>query len=219
MLAKWFLVVALFGGMVRSVPAMETRPAQAGSVQVSIRGTLSLTGTVVFGQDADIGCLPPPAWIVDAGGQQFHLNLGKFHKKANQLIGQQIIVRGRLDLDTVTVTELEEPRDDAILHFVRVSIEGDLVRETHGVIPRIGEPWEQIIWRVRCGGTVYTLSFADEKVEAEALKLVGKKVVISGTMKDGSVHVENVTRVLDREDRLPWFKNPRVPLAQPDFPC
>jgi hypothetical protein len=189
MLAKWFLAVALFGGMVSSVPAVETRPAQAGSVQIAIRGKLSLIAPIT---NKDIRWAPQPQWFVDAGGQLFRVNLGKFHEQAAKLIGQQVIVRGQLDGDTVTVAGLEEPRDDALLHFVRVSIEGDLAREVDGVIPRIGEPWEQIVWRVRCGGTVYTLSFADAKVEAEALKLVGKKVVISGTLKDGNVHVDSI---------------------------
>jgi hypothetical protein len=211
MMTKWILTAALFCGITASVPASAapTEPLAAAPVRIEIRGLLTVIGPVnTRPNDIDPHfhiCFPPlREYVIEANGQRFNLNMGRFQGKADGLNGNLVIVTGTLDLDTVTVTSLEEPRDESLRQYIRVTIEGQLQREEIQACDPRGQTFA--MWRVYSGKVSYTLSFANNKVEAVARTLAGKNVVLTGSFKDAIVQVDDVNEPI--EDIDPWFNLP-----------
>ncbi len=192
MSTKWVLAALVCGITVSAVPAAPAKPKDA-PIRVEFRGRLSVTSPHRVPADKDDPifhlCFPPfREYALDVHGQRFNLNIGRFGTQADKLNGQLVIVTGTLDLDTVTVTDLKQPLDEALTQYARVTIEGDLI-----LIPRDFPPYGVNTWCISSGKVNFTLAFADPRVEANAAKLVGKKVVLTGTLKHGLVQVEKVS--------------------------
>jgi len=195
MLAKWFLA-AVFAGLVASIPtpAEAQMKAKAAPVKVTIRGTVVIVGPQapppVKDDPVVHGCLPPlREYYVEANGQRYLLTGWRFRGTLDDLKGQQVIVTGTLELDTVAVTDVTQPIDDALIEYVKVNIEGTLERDCG-------------VWRVRVGEMTYQLAFVSDPIEAQAVELTGNPVFLTGRLKDGVVTVTDVSPVFLH--LLPW---------------
>jgi hypothetical protein len=67
-----------------------------------------------------------------------------------------------------------------------------------------------VLWQVRAGGRDFTLVFEDAKVAAQAEKLVGLPVVVTGNFKNGRISVTSVG-----PDVIPCPLLPRPVLPEP----
>jgi hypothetical protein len=199
MMAKWLTAAVLFGGLAAAVPASEKpfqpiAPASA-SVRFEIRGRLHVT--VLEDEGIADGRRPilRRYYEIEADGQKFVLDVGAFRGQANDLDGQLVIVtgtpvQGPADESLIRVTGITVPKDDALIKYVRVTVEGQLERlEIPTCDPKGGAI---VLWQVRTGGRDFTLVFEDAKVAAQAEKLVGLPVVLTGNFKNGRISVTSV---------------------------
>jgi hypothetical protein len=204
-MSKWILAAVLFAGVVTAAPA-DVRPVEPKNapVKVEIRGRLSIIDPIIEQKEGFIhGCLQPRMFFIDADGQRFNLNIGRFGQEAQKFNGQFVVITGTLDLDTVTVTGLTVPLDEALIQYVKVTIEGHL-----SITPRDFPPYDLKHWHIQSGKATYTLAFSHPKVEADATHLMGMKVVLKGRLKNGVVTVEEVSGVGI------WELAPRMPFEQ-----
>jgi hypothetical protein len=203
MMAKWLLAAALVGGLTATVSAEQTRPIPQlvkPSVKVELRGRLQVLYPPVAG-DVDGRCLPPIQYAMLVDGQRIPLRINGFANKASDLDGMHVIVTGDLSLDTVSVTDMRQPIDDALIPYVRYTVVGALEREVFFSIPRHGDVMVQELWQIRVNGRTFQLDFSAPRVKADAEKLIGHPVVLEGTFKDGRITVQSVRPVYEPKPR------------------
>jgi hypothetical protein len=187
MMAKWLVAAALCGGLTATVPASPVAPRTEPAVKVEIRGRLHVLGSKSDGS-GDGRCLPPSrTYEIEARGQRFYLNIWRFAAEADELDGTLVIVAGTLDLDTVNVTGLTVPKDEALRQYVRVTVEGQL-----RAIPREFPPYDQTMWHIQAGGRSFSVRFANARVEAQAAGIQGLAVILTGDLEDGQILVHSL---------------------------
>jgi hypothetical protein len=202
MLTKWFLAATLFCCITLTATAAP-QPKDA-PILVELRGKLVITGPQLMQnplkEPAIQSCLPPLwEYALEVRGRRFHLLFSRSAAPDQKLNGQVVIVKGTLDLDTVNVADLSEPKDDAPIQFAHATVTGTLEHEIEQVFLRCGQPYNAVVWRVRSGEVTFTLQFPNAELEAKARELVGKKVVVSGGLQDGTINVRTVAPVsIDR---------------------
>jgi hypothetical protein len=197
MMANWLLAAALYGSLTTTVPAEPLLHRTEPPVQVEIRGRLQVL-------HPRTGLDLPFQYAIEADGQRFHLGRNGILDKAIALDGQLVIVTGVLDFNTVQVTDLRQPKDDALLQHVRVRVTGTLEHDLSFSIPRRGDVMLFETWRVRVGERTYELDIADARVKAEAEKLIGQPVVLEGKLHGDRITVGSIAPVYQKpDDRLP----------------
>jgi hypothetical protein len=194
---KWILAAVLFCGISATVQA-EVAPgeAMAPQGQITVRGILKAiylerspfekvekAGDIRFP-------LERPQYVIESNGERFILDLGRCGPDAEKFVGQLVIVTGTFVGDTISVGSIELPQDKSLIQYVKVTLEGQLQREEMFTCDPRGGSF--VRWHIQIDKVDYTLTFADPKVEAAAKKLLGKPVVLTGTLKDGSVAVNDV---------------------------
>jgi hypothetical protein len=193
MMAKWLLTAALFSGLTATLSAATPPAQQMAPVCVDIFGRLHVKGVRDDGSN-DGRCLPPPrTYEIEADGQRFNINIGRFADQADRMDGQLVLVTGTLNLDTVNVRGLfQEHRETrpALRQYVRVTIEGQL-----SVVPRDFPPYDSfggVLWSIQSGNQTFGVRFADAKVEVEAARVKGSTVIITGELKGGHIVIDTV---------------------------
>lgn len=186
MLTKWFLAAALVTSITLTATAAPP-PGKDAPVRVELRGKLIITGPKLM-PDVQKGerthACRPPLWeyALEVNGHRYHLSFVGANVPDQKLNGRLVIVSGTLDLDTVRVTEMVEPTDDALIQFARVTIEGTLECEQG----------DEVVWRVRAGNVTYTLHISGTRPLERARALLGKKVVIKGSLNNGAVSLRDI---------------------------
>jgi hypothetical protein len=188
MMTKWLSALALLAGLAATAPAapvVKPTPPHAAPVVVEIRGRLEVLYPPAQ-QDGDIlGCLPPIQYAIEVDGQRFHLNMNRFAGKARELDGQLVIVTGPLELDTVQVTDLRQPIDDALIRYVKMTVAGQLREHIVRCVPET--------WEIRVGQQTFAVDFANDAVLAVARKLRDRGVILHGRLRDGVLIADSIT--------------------------
>jgi hypothetical protein len=156
----------------------------------------------------------PPVWSVIVNGQSYYLigKDGALFVKARKLVGKRVRLSGYLETREYEVhagsLSVPNGRPDIL---VRKPIQVLRVTELDGVenpnakdelradvIGRLHLSMQQAgcgpipVWEIQVGKETYRLQFDNDEAREEATKHADKRVVASGTLKDGEVIVKSL---------------------------
>jgi hypothetical protein len=186
-------------------------PSSKGGIRVD--GVIEWTTIEINGTLDDDGGLRPHipefgAWIghsVTADGKWFGLDFGtnkELEEKAKKLTGKRILVTGKVEerdlnglikqrIKVVVASQLEAAVQelngvgaDSVQETVHLEVQGDLESIILGGLP------PRTDWIVKADGKTYHLEFDSAIPKEKPGTFEGKKVVVTGTLKDGfTIHV------------------------------
>jgi hypothetical protein len=129
--------------------------------------------------------------VLVVAGQTFPLNFSNrtARARADQLGGQEVRVTGTLRGGAVTADTVEAADSSYVKKTVQVEIRGALERHESLLQLAIWPPRPSYVWQVRAEGQTYTLTFADKSAQRLAQELLGRTVIVRGTLEGGVVTV------------------------------